>query len=103
MVWTVRHRQSKESVNRYAKPTTTAPHLYSTESCGCGISSVSHEADIEGQIPVQPTLVCTSSVPIAVFRKLKLFYRTAASTNQEACVLPVQMQPFSQCVRIANL
>src|SRR5665647_695273 len=32
MVWTVRHRQSKESVNRYANPTATAPHLYSTHN-----------------------------------------------------------------------
>ena len=50
MVWTVRHRQSKESVNRYANPTATAPHLYSTHQSlwpRAGIWSSNHESILD--------------------------------------------------------
>ena len=53
MVRTVRHRQSKEAANRYARPTATAPHLYSTR---CG-SPASYYQDCRAT-----TIVCQKAV-----------------------------------------
>jgi hypothetical protein len=49
MVTLVRHRSTKEAANRYAGPTATAPHLYSTPRSGRAIIGVAKEIELQQQ------------------------------------------------------